>query len=118
MSTLIPNVPDSRLVDEAGYPSQEFRIFFEELINSITLIKTTDKLTTVGGSATEKFSIPGTLTTDLVTAQIISSGVGSIHVERSITLSNEVEVVFSANPTASTVVSILVIRPNVPNRFI
>lgn len=31
--SLIPSVPDARLIDEAGYVTSEWRVYFEELTN-------------------------------------------------------------------------------------
>ena len=67
--------------------------------------------TTVGGSATEAFTVTGALTTDQVFVQVYNNGTANVSVlEARITAANTLTVVFSGNPGNDTVIAYQIIR--------
>lgn len=66
--------------------------------------------TTAGGSATEVIAAPGVLATDVVLVTLRTPGATPVTVVRAVTATDQISVVFSANPSTDTIINYVVIR--------
>ena len=69
-----------------------------------------DQVTTVGGAATEEFTVTGALATDLAFVQVVDDGTNSVTVLEAVVTANTLTVTFSGNPAADTVINYQLIR--------
>ena len=72
-------------------------------------VKDTGQLTTVGGSATEAFTVAGISTTDFCFTQLVNDGTNNVSIlSANITAANTLTVVFSGDPSSDTVFNYLI----------
>lgn len=104
-----------------GYPQGTFGKREQQLLlsvlqyvgaNSAATITAAIRRTTAGGSAAEAISIPGLLTTDIVTVQMVNNGTNDVTIISASAAASTLTVTFSGNPGSDTVINILVARPN------
>ena len=79
-----------------------------------TALKWSGNLTTVGGAATEDFTVAGASTADLVNVTIATSGATPVTILAAyVSAANTVSVTFSSNPSSDHVISIELYRVTV-----
>jgi hypothetical protein len=69
--------------------------------------------TSVGGAASENFSVPGLKAGDIVFAQIATEGGVPVSIVRAIAASNVITVEFSADPSNDHVVNLVAFKAGV-----
>lgn len=75
------------------------------------VIKFANQLTTVGGAATEAFTVTGAVgATDRAFVQVVNDGTGNVTVLEAVVTDNTLTVTFSANPGNDTVFNYQIIR--------
>lgn len=75
------------------------------------VIKFAGQLTTVGGSATEAFTITGAVAaTDRAFVQIVDNGTGNVTALQAVVTANTLTITFSGNPGADTIFNYQIIR--------
>lgn len=66
--------------------------------------------TTVGGAASEAFTVTGAAATDLAFVQVVDDGTAGVTVLQAVVTTNTLTVTFSANPGADTIINYQLLR--------
>lgn len=74
------------------------------------VIKFASQLTTVGGAATEAFTVTGAAATDLAFVQIVNNGTGNVTALEAVVTNNTLTITFSGNPGNDCVFNYQIIR--------
>jgi len=78
-----------------------------------SVIRFSGQKTTVGGSASEAFSIPGALSTDKAFVQMVNDGTGNVTILQAVVTANTLTITFSGNPGNNAVFNYQLIRDSV-----
>lgn len=74
------------------------------------VVKFAGQPTTVGGSATEAFTVTGAAATDLAFVQIVNNGTNNVTVLQAVVTLNTLTITFSGDPAADTVFNYQLLR--------
>lgn len=104
---------DLTLANTGAFAIASGAVTLAKLATGITpshVIKYGGKLTTVGGAASEAFTVNGVIATDLAFVQLQNDGTNNVTILSAVAGTNSITVVFSANPGNDAILSYQVIR--------